>query len=793
MDRKTSEQDLVRQMLEDAEHISVPDSLKPEAVRKTLEETMRKQTANEQQEALQRQVPNGQKETLSSQDSAGQTTGTQTPAPVRRKSPLRRLAPALAAAACLLCAAGLWKFGPLRPEKLAPQTETGADEQAAADGIAGQTDADADAGGKSADTSDSETEGGTLPQAAASYDEIYQTIHTVQARREALRKQYASDYDLDGGIYLGTEELAEAAPADAAAPAAGTAQENGASTGGGLVKNETQLSETMADAVTTDSIQGEDGASFSTTNVQVEAVDEEDMVKTDGSYLYHLVRDYSKGSDCSISIVKADGSQMEEVSRIEGLDSINGFYLQGDSLVCVEQLWLETTVPGQGGFLKRLAGGATYDSYPRSVVRISFFDITDRSHPKKVSSLTTDGYAASSRISGGYFYLISQYTPYRSADPEDPDTFIPIVNGMAMAAASIIIPENADTDSYLVVASVSLEDPTKFADSKAILSGGNQYYVSTDHIYVADTQYRTADTDASTTNLTVFSYKDGQITGQKSGTVKGEILDPFAMNEYNGYFRVVTTVDSYDVVEITDDLTGEFLGYNYENETRTNSLYVLDGNLQVVGKIEGLAEDEQVYSARFMGDTGYFVTFKQIDPLFSVDLSDPHNPKILGELKISGFSEYLHFYDENLLLGIGREVDPDTLSSEGLKLSMFDISDPSDVKEIDKVVFEEINYSEAYYDYKSVLIDPEKNLFGFPCEADIDDTYVRQYRTFSYDPEKGFTEGICWTEDEDSWTQARGAFIDKIFYILQDDGNITAYHLGNNQKVGALEMKKEEE
>lgn len=88
------------------------------------------------------------------------------------------------------------------------------------------------------------------------------------------------------------------------------------------------------------------------------------------------------------------------------------------------------------------------------------------------------------------------------------------------------------------------------------------------------------------------------------------------MNEYNGYFRVVTTVDSYDVVEITDDLTGESLGYHYENETRTNSLYVLDGNLQVVGKIEGLAEDEQVYSARFMGDTGYFVTFKQIDLCF---------------------------------------------------------------------------------------------------------------------------------------------------------------------------------
>ncbi len=773
MDRKTSDQDLIRQMLDDAEHIPVPDSLKPEAVRKTLEEVMEKERLQERQDSL------------SGQNDAGQPTEARSMAPGRKKSPLRRLAPALAAAACLVCVAGLWKFGPLRPEKLTAPAETNAAGQIAENGGAGQAEttanADSDAAGKSADAPE-EGEGGSLPQTAASYDEIYQTIHAVQARRQALREQYATDYD--GGVYYEMEA------ADGAAPAAGA--ENGIAKGGSMVKSEMTLSETMAEAGA-DSVNGEDGPSFSTTNVQVEAVDEEDMVKTDGSYLYHLVRDYSKGADCSISIVKADGSQMEEVSRIEGLENIGGFYLQGDSLVCVEQLWIDTKVPSNVGVLKRLAGYDDFEYYTRSVTRITFFDIKDRSHPKKVSSLTTDGYVASSRISGGYFYLISQYTPYRTADPEDPDSFIPIVNGVAMDAASIIIPENTDTDSYLVVASVSLKDPTKFADSKAILSGGNQYYVSTDHIYVADTQYRALDTDSVTTNLTVFAYKDGQITGQKSGTIKGEILDPFAMNEYNGYFRVVTTVDSYDVVEITDDLTGESLGYHYENETRTNSLYVLDGNLQVVGKIEGLAEDEQVYSARFMGDTGYFVTFKQIDPLFSVDLSDPHNPKILGELKITGFSEYLHFYDENLLLGIGREVDPDTLRSEGLKLSMFDISDPSDVKEIDKMVFEDINYTEAYYDYKAVLIDPAKNLFGFPCEADVDDTYVRQYRTFSYDPEKGFTQGICWTEDEDSWTQARGAFIDKIFYILQDDGNITAYHLGNNQKVGELEMKKEDE
>ena len=418
MDRKTSDQELIRQMLDDAEHIPVPDSLKPEAVRKTLEEAMEKERLQERQDSL------------SGQNGAGQPTEAQSTAPGRKKSTLRRLAPALAAAACLVCAAGFWKFGPLRPQKLTAPAETNAAGQIAENGAAGQAEttanADTDAAGKSADAPE-EGESGSLPQTAASYDEIYQTIHAVQARRQALREQYATDYD--GGVYYEMEA------ADGAAPAAGA--ENGIAEGGSMVKSEMALSETMAEAA--DSVNGEDGPSFSTTNVQVEAVDEEDMVKTDGSYLYHLVHDYSKGADCSISIVKADGSQMEEVSRIEGLENIGGFYLQGDSLVCVEQLWIDTKVPSNVGVLKRLAGYDNFEYYTRSVTRITFFDIKDRSHPKKVSSLTTDGYAASSRISGGYFYLISQYTPYRTASPEDPDSFIPIVNGVAMEAASIII------------------------------------------------------------------------------------------------------------------------------------------------------------------------------------------------------------------------------------------------------------------------------------------------------------------------------------------------------------------
>ena len=131
------------------------------------------------------------------------------------------------------------------------------------------------------------------------------------------------------------------------------------------------------------------------------------------------------------------------------------------------------------------------------------------------------------------------------------------------------------------------------------------------------------------------------------------------------------------------------------------------------GIIEDLAFGESIQSARFLGDTGYFVTYKQVDPLFSVDLKDPENPKVIGELKVTGFSEYLHFYGENKLLGIGQETDPDTGELRGIKLSMFDISNPADVKEVDKIVLKDIDIYSPQDNYRSVMIDADENIIGF--------------------------------------------------------------------------------
>ena len=181
-----------------------------------------------------------------------------------------------------------------------------------------------------------------------------------------------------------------------------------------------------------------------------------------------------------------------------------------------------------------------------------------------------------------------------------------------------------------------------------------------------------------------------------------------------------------------------------------------------------------------MGDTGYFVTFRETDPLFSVDLSDPDNPKIIGTLKIPGFSEYLHPYGDGLLLGIGEEVDEKGVESNQVKLSMFDISDPSNVKEIDKIVLNGSYYSTAFDQYKSVLADAEKNLIGFAADSEGG----REYYTFSYDEKQGFT---CKRKEmtKEYGENVRGIYIDSTFYLI--NGNqIESYNLENYEKIEEL-------
>ena len=223
--------------------------------------------------------------------------------------------------------------------------------------------------------------------------------------------------------------------------------------------------------------------------------------------------------------------------------------------------------------------------------------------------------------------------------------------------------------------------------------------------------------------------------------------------------------------------------------------------MKTVGKIENLAEGEEIKSARFMGKTGYFVTYRNTDPLFSVDLSDPEDPKVLGELKITGFSSYLHFYGENKLLGIGWETDPDTGNTIGMKCSMFDISDPSDVKETDRFVLKDVSFCDALTNYRSILAAPKKGLFGFAygMYGSYSDGYDSgedfYYGVFNYNEEDGFVPGMylkmndCGLfEDGIDWQDyrtARGIYIKDTFYLVTENG-IASYNMADDYSAAEI-------
>lgn len=497
-------------------------------------------------------------------------------------------------------------------------------------------------------------------------------------------------------------------------------------------------SATAADTGVAQNSKSSENAVYSETNVRQEGVDEADVVKTDGRYLYTL-----KDNGRSVAIVDTSNGELQMVISIpvEDDDQAREFYVNDGHLILVSEFNQE-----------REDGTWTYAS---TDTRVTTYDITDPEKPEKAGEVTQSGSYTSSRLTDGHLYLFTQYSVDVTSGitPKDKKDYIPYVNQQMLEADDIYLPPFSQAYMYEVVSSVDVAKPGEIQDTKAIFSDGGELYVGNDNIYWYETQW----SDKTETVIKRISYKDGKLKAEASGKVDGYINDSFSIDEYDGYLRVVTTDDE------------------------TNGLYILDSKMKEVGSITGLAEGEQVYSARLLGDTGYFVTYEQTDPLFSVDLSDPKNPKIIGKLKIPGFSEYLHFYGENQLLGIGMDVDEDGFTTNGVKLSMFDISDSSDVKEIQKYTLENVYSAAVMYDYKAVLIDPEKNVIGFAADGNNGENYY----VFSYNNTNGFECLMSETVNGNGYQLARGVYVDNTLYVVK--GNIIeAYDMADYQKIDDL-------
>ncbi|MGI6059132.1 MAG: beta-propeller domain-containing protein [Blautia sp.] len=616
----------------------------------------------------------------------------------------------------------------------AAKQDTGAEDSAASGGDMGAEPKDskdmakADEAAPEKKSEDKETAEGYI--AGSSYEELYEQIYT---ETENARKEWEQKRMADTGGYVEESGGSSASKNDAAASTEAAVAEDTAGTAAGYAAG------------------GE--TDFSSTNVRTEGVDEGDIVKTDGSYIYTLT-----GSG-TLRIVSADGGSMSVVGQtsLDDLtDSIKEMYVDGNTL-CVVTSGYDSGLEWQGD--------ETYMVNSRDFIRLYTYDITDKSKITLKGMVEQDGGYYSTRKVGNYVYLLSQFYPVYQGDAEEaqPRLYVPSVNNELLDSSDVLYPAVPQMENgQLVISSVNLEKPDKIQESKSLIGASGRCYVSRESIYIFGEDYRG---EEMRTRIVRFSYKDGEIQARAAGEVNGSINDTFSMDEYDGYLRVVAT-------RYKDGWWGGSM---------SNSLYVLDDKLKMTGKVEDLAKGEQIYSARFMGNTGYFVTYRQMDPLFSVDLSDPADPKILGELKITGFSEYLHFYGENKLLGIGWETDPDTGERKGLKLSLFDISNPADVKEIDKMVLKNVEFCQAMYDYKSILIDPEENILGFGMGIYDKKTYDLQgyYGVFTYDSEDGFQKLLY--QSVSKWmgssgggyrelSDMRGIYIGNTFYLCGSSG-----------------------
>lgn len=583
-----------------------------------------------------------------------------------------------------------------------------------------------------------------LFKTAKDYGDI---VDNFDAYEEAMRKEVVMYDEVEIAEEAPVADMAmeEAQTTDMAAPAA--------------------EAEMAAPAATADG--GSGMTDFSSTNLQVEGVDEGDIVKTDGKYIYVI-----NESD-TIRIIEIDGANMKETAKVTlelngNKEWIIEIYKDNDKLSIITQ--------GTGGSLKEAEEDVYYiDS--RTTTNLYTYDLSNPSEPKLLGKVSQDGDYNTTRKVGDYLYLFTSFYPRymgsiaRQSGENGYQDMVPYAGEEMIEPASIYLPVQPNYCSYMVISSVNLNSPDKLIDTKAILQDSSEFTVTKKNIYVRKINWETGGND---TSIAKFSFNDGQIKGESAAIVPGEITDAFAINEYKDTLRVLTTVWGY---------------YDIENHVT-----VLDDKMNVIGKIEGLAKGETIYSARFMGETGYFVTYRNVDPLFAVDFSEPKNPKILSELKITGFSEYMHFYGEGKLLGVGWETDPETGERLGMKLSMFDISDPGNVTEISKMVVKNVDYFSGEYNYKALLISPEKNLIGLEGNSwsNSEKGTTGNYMIFSYEEGKGFKSlhiepyGYDYPMFNNGNETARGLYVNDTFYIVSRR-NVMAFDMTNGfKKIGEL-------
>ena len=439
---------------------------------------------------------------------------------------------------------------------------------------------------------------------------------------------------------------------------------------------------------------------YSRTNIQVAGVDEADTVKTDGNYLYVIANN-------NVYILNANPQNAQVLAKIPFTNAdVSGIYLSqdGSKLAVLGNQYVYYSSDKMPTYTTDLIMPPYWNS-GRSFVYV--YDVANRNSPVLARNFTMSGNYFDSRMIGNYVYdIITEYVyVYNDAVP------LPIVyaeNSASQIAPDKIYYTNITDSSYTYTTFIALNimDNTQQPTNMTIMTGGaSDMYVSLNNIYVTFPQWNQ---EGTSTSIYRVHIADNALTFYAKGNVSGSVLNQYSMDEYNGYFRVATTTWN-NMFSIRSDTQTE----------QQNNVYVLNMSLAVVGKLENLAPGENLYAARFMGNRCYLVTYVTTDPLFAIDLSQPNNPRVLGELKIPGYSNYLHPYDETHLIGIGKDAvtaaEGDFAWYQGLKLALFDVSDVSQPKEIaNYIIGDRGTDSAALNNPKAFLFDRARDLLVIP-------------------------------------------------------------------------------
>jgi inhibitor of cysteine peptidase len=506
---------------------------------------------------------------------------------------------------------------------------------------------------------------------------------------------------------------------------------------------------------------------YSTTNVQVEGVDEADFVKNDAKFIYLVTGE-------TLTIVDA--------------------YPAEDAKI-ISRTWIEGTPVAIFVNKNRLVVFVSRQSNPeppnpglwrgwRETTHALVYSLADRTRPELVRDITFSGSYAGSRMIGDDVYLITAESVWYAED----DVIVPFVreDGGALHELDVYhtdIPEYRFL--YHTVSSFNIQKDAGVTAKSFLLGYSTTIYASRENLYIAYLNTHPVYREGAirekssgiedNTMIHKFRLKSGDIQHAALGEVPGRLLNQFSLDEYNGHLRVATTVAGWTPYE----------SYQYSRIT------VLDNNMEGIGALKYIAPGEQIYAARFAGDRLYLVTFKRIDPFFVIDLSDPRNPAILGELKIPGFSDYLHPYDEKHVIGIGKETESNEwggVSVAGLKIALFDVSDVNNPKQVDTLEIGEAGSdSEALRDHKAILFDRKKNLLVLPVrEVQRIPVDTKSYPSYSQklwqgayvlsiNPKEGISIAGCVSHDPDddygSWWGSpsavrRSLFMDDVLYTI---------------------------